>query len=81
MEAAFCVDCFENALRVHGKPEVFNSDQGVQFSSEPFTGVLKHEEISISMDARMTTSLWKDFGAALNMIMFISKVTPPWASC
>jgi putative transposase len=52
MEAAFCVDCLEDALRVHGKPEVFNSDQGVQFTSEAFTGVLKREEISISMDGR-----------------------------
>ena len=52
MEAAFCVDCLEDALRVHGKPEVFNSDQGVQFTSEAFTGVLKREEITISMDGR-----------------------------
>jgi putative transposase len=33
MEAAFCVDCLEDALRVYGKPEVFNSGQGVQFTS------------------------------------------------
>ena len=52
MEAAFCVDCLEDALRVHGKPEVFNSDQGVQFTSEAFTGVLKREKITISMDGR-----------------------------
>ena len=41
MEAVFCVDCLEEALRVHGKPEVFNTDQGSQFTSEAFTGVLK----------------------------------------
>ena len=52
MEAAFCVDCLEDALRVHGKPEVFNSDQGVQLTSEVFTGVLKREEITISLDGR-----------------------------
>ena len=46
------MDCLEDALRVYGKPEVFNSDQGVQFTSEAFTGVLKREEISISMDGR-----------------------------
>ena len=40
MEAAFCVDCLEDALREHGKPEVFNSDQGAQFTSDEFTGVL-----------------------------------------
>ena len=39
-------------MRVHGKLEVFNSDQGVQFTSEAFTGVLKREEITISMDGR-----------------------------
>ena len=52
MEALFCVDCLEDALRMQGKPEVFNSDQGVQFTSEAFTGVLKREEITISMDGR-----------------------------
>ena len=52
MEAAFCVDCLEDALRAHGKPEVFNSDQGAQFTSEAFTGVLKREAVTISMDGR-----------------------------
>ena len=52
MEAVFCVDCLEEALRTHGKPEIFNSDQGSQFTSEAFTGVLKREGIVISMDGR-----------------------------
>jgi putative transposase len=52
MEAVFCVDCLEDALREHGNPEVFNSDQGTQFTSEAFTGVLKREKITISMDGR-----------------------------
>ncbi len=52
MEAAFCVDCLEEALRAHGKPEIFNSDQGSQFTSEAFVGVLKREGIFISMDGR-----------------------------
>ena len=52
LEAVFCVDCLEDALRVHGKPEVFNSDQGSQFTSAAFTGVLKREGIAISMDGR-----------------------------
>jgi putative transposase len=52
MEAAFCVDCLEDALRLYGKPEVFNSDQGSQFTSDAFTGVLKREGITISMDGR-----------------------------
>jgi putative transposase len=52
MEAVFCVDCLEDALRMHGKPEVFNSDQGSQFTSESFCGVLKRDGITISMDGR-----------------------------
>ena len=52
MEAVFCVDCLEEALRSHGKPEIFNSDQGSQFTSEDFTDVLKREGIVISMDGR-----------------------------
>lgn len=52
MEAVFCVDCLEDAMRAHGKPEVFNSDQGTQFTSEAFTGVLKREAVTISMDGR-----------------------------
>jgi len=52
MEAEFCVDCLEEALRRHGKPEIFNSDQGSQFTSDAFIGVLKGEGIAISMDGR-----------------------------
>jgi putative transposase len=52
MEAVFCVDCLEDALRIHGKPEIFNSDQGAQFTSAAFTGVLEREHIVISMDGR-----------------------------
>jgi putative transposase len=52
MEAVFCVDCLEEAVRSHGKPEIFNSDQGAQFTSEAFTCVLKREGITISMDGR-----------------------------
>jgi putative transposase len=52
MDAVFCVDCLEEALRIYGKPEIFNSDQGSQFTSDAFTGVLKRENIAISMDGR-----------------------------
>ena len=52
MDAVFCVDCLEDALRIHGKPEIFNSDQGSQFTSAAFTDVLKREGIAISMDGR-----------------------------
>jgi len=52
MEATFCVDCLEEALRHHGRPEVFNSDQGSQFTSQAFTDVLHREDVQISMDGR-----------------------------
>ena len=52
MEASFCVDCLEEALRQYERPEIFNSDQGAQFTAEVFTGVLKREGITISMDGR-----------------------------
>ena len=52
MDASFCVDCLEEALIDHGKPEIFNTDQGVQFTSLAFTGVLKREGVAISMDGR-----------------------------
>ena len=52
MDASFCVDCLEDALRHHRRPEVFNSDQGSQFTSLAFTDVLKREGVTISMDGR-----------------------------
>jgi len=52
LEAGFCVDCLEEALRVHGRPAVFNTDQGSQFTSAAFTGVLLDADIAISMDGR-----------------------------
>ena len=52
MEAVFCVDCLEDALRHHGRPEIFNSDQGAQFTITAFTAVLQREGVRISMDGR-----------------------------
>ena len=52
LEAGFCVACLEDALRTHGRPEVFNSDQGSQFTSAAFTQVLLDQGITISMDGR-----------------------------
>ena len=52
MDASFCVDCLEDALREYGSPAVFNSDQGSQFTSASFTDVLKREGVAISMDGR-----------------------------
>lgn len=47
----FCIDCLKDALQ-YGKPEIFNTDQGSQFTSEAFTGVLHNNGITISMDGR-----------------------------
>ena len=52
MDSGFCVDCLEQALQTYGPPEIFNTDQGCQFTSEAFTGVLKRQGIAISMDGR-----------------------------
>jgi putative transposase len=52
METEFCVNALERALRAFGKPEIFNTDQGSQFTSREFTGILKAQEIAISMDGR-----------------------------
>ena len=51
MELDFCVEALQQALR-RGRPEVFNSDQGSQFTSETFTGELAQRGITISMDGR-----------------------------
>jgi len=52
MDSGFCVDCLEQALQDYGTPEIFNTDQGSQFTSEAFTGVLLKKGIAISMDGR-----------------------------
>ena len=57
MEAAFCVETLEEALSKHGKPEIFNTDQGSQFTGAAFTGVLTKHEIKISMDGK---GAWRD---------------------
>jgi putative transposase len=56
-EAAFCVEALEDALARHGRPEVFNTDQGSQFTSHAFTGVLLKAGIAISMDGKGS---WRD---------------------
>ena len=48
----FCVTALEEAIARYGAPEIFNSDQGSQFTTEVFTGVLKRPGIRISMDGR-----------------------------
>ena len=57
MEAAFCVEALEEALARHGRPEIFNTDQGSQFTSAEFTSVLLAKSIAISMDGK---GAWRD---------------------
>jgi putative transposase len=57
MEAAFCVETLEDALARHGKPDIFNTDQGSQFTGSAFTGVLANNGIAISMDGK---GAWRD---------------------
>jgi putative transposase len=52
MTADFCVEALEEAIEKYGPPEIFNTDQGSQFTSAPFTDVLKAHEIQISMDGK-----------------------------
>jgi len=57
MEASFCVEALEEALAKYGKPEIFNTDQGSQFTGAAFTGVLAKNDIAISMDGK---GAWRD---------------------
>jgi len=52
MDASFCVDALEEALAKYGKPEIFNTDQGSQFTGSAFTGVLIEAGVRVSMDGR-----------------------------
>ena len=52
MDTEFCLDALEEAIERYGKPDIFNTDQGAQFTSEAFTGMLKNHDIQISMDGK-----------------------------
>jgi putative transposase len=52
LDSGFCVEALQEALARYGKPEIFNTDQGSQFTSEAFTAVLQAQGIRISMDGR-----------------------------
>jgi putative transposase len=57
MEAAFCIEVLEEALAKNARPEIFNTDQGSQFTSAGFTGVLVANSVAISMDGK---GAWRD---------------------
>ena len=87
--ADFCVDALEEALARYGRPEIFNTDQGSQFTSDDFTGTLKRHGVMISMDgkslpprrrgaAAWTTSSSSGCGAASNTRRFTSMPMRQW---
>ena len=57
MDVHFCLEAVEEAMELHGKPEIMNTDQGSQFTSQAFTGLLKDNGIQISMDGK---GAWRD---------------------
>ena len=57
LDTAFCIEAVEEAIARYGKPEIFNSDQGSQFTSAAFTGLLMKNRIKISMDGK---GAWRD---------------------
>jgi putative transposase len=57
MTADFCLEAVDEAVSRHGAPDIFNTDQGSQFTSEAFTGLLKQHGIRISMDGK---GCWRD---------------------
>ena len=66
MDDGFCVSALERALRLHGKPDIFNTDQGSQYTGAAFTRVLKDHGVRISMDGKgramdniMVERLWR----------------------
>ena len=68
LDAEFCVDALQEAISLYGTPEIFNTDQGCQFTSEEFTKVLKDHQIQISMNSKgrwmdnvMIERLWRSF--------------------
>ena len=52
LDTDFCLEAVEEAIRIYGPPEIFNTDQGTQFTSRAFTGLLEQHQIRISMDGR-----------------------------
>jgi len=79
LDVSFCLAAVKTALATHGKPEIFNTDQGSQFTSGLFTGLLLDNAIQVSMDGKghrgadelLITLLSSDFGEVLNMTISI----------
>jgi putative transposase len=89
LDADFCVEALEEALSRYGRPEIFNTDQGSQFTSDDFTGTLKRHGVTISMDGKSlpsrkrgagawTTSSSNGCGAVSNTKRSTSMPMPQW---
>jgi len=66
MDTEFCIEALEDALRLHGRPEIFNTDHGSQFTSPRFTQILLDATVNVSMEGRgrrmdnvMIEPLWR----------------------
>ena len=57
MDVHFCLDLLNEAIEKYGTPEIMNTDQGSQFTSQAFTGLLKNNDIRVSMDGK---GAWRD---------------------
>jgi putative transposase len=84
LDSGFCIDCLEEALCTYGAPEIFNTDQGAQFTSTAFTKVLTDAKIAISMDGRgraLDIFSSSGCGVASNMRIFTLRGTSSLPSC
>ena len=57
LDTSFCLDVLEEAIYLYGNPDIFNTDQGSQFTSYDFTNIIKSHDIQISMDGK---GCWMD---------------------
>jgi len=89
LDADFCVEALEEALSRYHRPEIFNTDQGSQFTSDDFTGTLRRHGVTISMDGKSlpsrkrgadtwTTSLSSGYGAVSNTKKSTFMLMRPW---
>ena len=81
LDADFCVEALDEALLRYGRPEIFNTDQGSQFTSDDFTGTLKQHGVTISMDGKgrcMDRSSSSGCGAVSNMRRSTSMLMRQW---
>ncbi len=84
LDTDFCLEALEEAIRLYGTPEIFNTDQGAQFTSQAFTDLLKQHQIRISMDGRgrvRTTSLSNGSGGAPSISTCICTVLTTAPPC